>query len=225
MSKVITPIYSAVIIRIITVITVIIVAHPGLLHCPGCAAEVYNGLRDLLDVLRDLLVLTRLVMHNNGRRGQPLCGGGQVSGSNVQPLLRPPAQIESAVRRVVPCTGRGWQGGALGPEPLAGHEARLPVQCGGCARLRALSLPASWFGHGGRPPGGRQGWECRGGRGVPDIWSRGCNGDMGGLVPRGNIKLVHARLYPLLICIQVSQLIVRNLKSVIVFTRKKFASI
>ena len=58
MSKVITPIYSAVIIRIITVITVIIVAHPGLFHCfglarAGCAAEVYNGLRDLLDVLRD----------------------------------------------------------------------------------------------------------------------------------------------------------------------------
>ena len=91
MSEVITSINSAVIIRIITVITVI-TAHPGLLHCPrlasaGCAAEVNNGLRDLLDVLRDLLVLPRLVMHNNGRRGQPLGRGGQVGGANVQPLL------------------------------------------------------------------------------------------------------------------------------------------
>ena len=230
MCEVITSINSAVIIRIITVITVIIVANPGLLHCPrlasaGCAAEVYNGLRDLLDVLRDLLVLPRLVMHNNGRRGQPLGRGGQVGGANVQPLLRSPAQIESAGRQVVLGTGRGWQGGGLAPEPLAGHEARLSVQGGGCARLRALSPPASRGGHGGRPPGGRHGWKCGRGREVPEIWSRGCSGDIGGLVPRGDIELVHTRLYPLLIWIQVSQLIVRNLKRVIVFIRKTFASI
>ena len=166
MSEVITSINSAVIIRIIAVITIIIVAHPSLLHCHGFiiyrrAAEVYDGFCHLLDVLVDLLLFPRFVIHNNSRRGQPLGGRGQISRADVQPLLRPPAQIHFTGGQVVRAGG-GWQGGASSPEPLAVHETRLSVQGGGCALLSALSPPSERSCHGCRSPGGGHGWECRG---------------------------------------------------------------
>ena len=98
LGEVVTPVYTAIIVRVITGVTLLAsVRYPGLLHWAGLprgAAVVQDGLGDLLDVLRDLLAVLRdllavvvVVPDLDSRGGQPLGGVGQVDGADVEPLL------------------------------------------------------------------------------------------------------------------------------------------
>ena len=167
--EVIAAVDTTVIVRIVTVLALLVPPQPGLLHLAGLgggAAEVHDGLRHLLDVLLHLgLHLGRAPPHHHGGGGQPLRGRGQVGGADVEPLLRPPAQVHPAAGGGGQVGGAGGRGqrGAAASEPLAGHEAGLPLQRGGRGPRPGVVPPPARGGQRGRPPAGGQGARGQGG--------------------------------------------------------------
>ena len=91
LGEVVTPVYTAIIVRVITGVTLLAsVRYPGLLHWAGLprgAAVVQDGLGDLLDVLSEggLVVVDVLDLDSGGC--QPLGWVGQVDGADVESLL------------------------------------------------------------------------------------------------------------------------------------------
>ena len=148
LGEVITPVYTAVVVRVITIVTLLsTVRCPGLLHRTRLArgaAVVQDGLGDLLDVLvdGDLAVAVAVVLDLDGGGRQPLGGVGQVDGADVESLLGPPAQVDLLIGWGE-SAGEGWQGPGV-PASVS------PVQSGGA------SPPASSGGEGASSPGGGQ---------------------------------------------------------------------